>query len=112
MEEALSEIAQLRKTVALYEEDGPAKLFYALSRKAVEIANTLNSINLMSLDIDDPKAKGFERVITLLKNSTDIATAVKTLGEIAGVTGDEVKDVKRRTSPESIADVLENRNGN
>lgn len=98
--------------ISKYEENGPAKLFYSLNRKAWEMADMLNSINMKSLVLDDPKDKTFERMRFIINDSASIANAVKALGEAAGVTDDEEKDTKNKryqiTTPESISNVLGN----
>jgi hypothetical protein len=86
-----------------YEENGTAKLYYALQRKAWEMADMLNSVNLKNLDLDDPKNKSFERVVKLLENSEKVANCTKALGVLAGVTGDEDKDVARKPFIETVA---------
>ena len=90
-----------------YEEDGVAKLYYSLNRKAWEMADLMNGTNLKSLDIADPKDKSFDRLKVVWQDAASIATAVKALGEIAGITGDEEKDVQKTRkviTAESIAD--------
>lgn len=91
-----------------YEEDGVAKLYYSLNRKAWEMADLMNHTNLRSLDIDDPKSKTFDRLKVVWQDASSIAAAVRSLGEIAGITGEEEKDIqsktRRITTPESIAD--------
>lgn len=89
-----------------YEEDGVSKLYYSLNRKAWEMADLMNGTNLKSLDIADPKDKTFDRLKVVWQDAASIATAVKTLGDIAGVTGDESKDIQNKrkaTTPESMA---------
>lgn len=102
-------VDELEYILKKYEENGVAKLYYALSRKAWEMADILNSINLKNIDLGDPKDKTFERLRFIINDSSGIANAVKALGESAGITGDEVVDTtknifKRITTPESIAD--------
>lgn len=108
-------IEELKARIALYEQDGAAKLFYSLNRKMNELANLLNKQSLATLDIADPKDKSFERLKIAWNEAAGIATSVKTLAEVAGITGDEIKDSNnpkyRITSPESIADVLGNTAG-
>ena len=101
----MSEMDDLKKK---YEENGPAKLYYALNRKAWEMADMLNSINMKNIALDDPKDKTFERMRFIINDSSGIANAVKALGEAAGVTGDEDKDVQKRrvTTPETMAQEL------
>lgn len=91
-------LEEAEKLIAKYEENGPAKLYYSLQRKSWEMADLMNAINLKDLDIDEPKSKTFDRLKVLWQDASAIATAVKALGELAGVTGDEVKDVTKRTS--------------
>lgn len=103
LEEAL---LKLRK----YEENGVAKLYYALNRKAWEMADILNSTNLKSVSLDDPKDKTFDRLKVIWNDSASISLAVKALGDSAGITGDEAKDIlgRKSTTPEAIADAIGN----
>lgn len=96
-------IESLQYKLDKYEENGAAKLYYALNRKAWEMADMLNSVNLKNLALDDPKDKTFERIRFIINDSSGVATSVKSLGDIVGITGDEKKDIKRMTSPESVA---------
>ena len=96
-------IEELEDFLKKYEENGPAKLYYALSRKAWEMADMLNSINLKNVTLDDPKDKTFERLRFIINDSSSIATAVKSLGESTGVTGDEDKDVMKKPFVDTIA---------
>jgi len=106
-------IEELKAKISLYENNGAAKLYYALNRKMNEMADMLNKSNLSNLDLTDAKDKTFERLKIIWNDASGIATAVKALGDTAGITGDEEKDIirKQRTSPESIADVLGNTAG-
>ena len=96
-------IKELESLLQKYEENGTAKLYYALQRKAWEMADMLNSVNLKNLDLDDPKNKSFERVVKLLENSEKVANCTKALGVLAGVTGDEEKDVAKKPFIETVA---------
>jgi hypothetical protein len=105
----LDRIKELETAIAYYEGDGVAKLFYGLNRKAAEMADLLNSTNLKSLDLTDPKDKTFERLKVIWNDASSIAAAVKGLSESAGISGNDTdetsKPVYRRvTTPESIAD--------
>jgi hypothetical protein len=101
-------VEELNKRLAQYEQNGAAKLFYSLNRKMNELADLLNKQSLANLDIADPKDKSFERLKIAWNEAASIATAVKTLEDAAGITGDEAKDTQipkfRITTPESIAD--------
>jgi hypothetical protein len=102
-------IEELRNRIDLYEQNGIAKLYYSLNRKANEMADLLNKTNLSNLALDDPKDKTFERMKIVWNDASSITTAIAALGISAGITGDEEKDVKVRrniTTPESIANQL------
>lgn len=109
-------VEELKKKVALYESNGPAKLFYALNRKSNELADLLNKQSLANLDLTEAKDKSFERLKIAWNEAATIANAIKVLGETAGITGDEAKDTqvpkfRLITTPESISDVLGNSAG-
>lgn len=100
---------ELENIIKLYEQNGAAKLFYALNRKMNEMADRLNKTDLTTITLDDPKDKTFDRIKVIWNDASSIAIAVKTLGETAGITNDEVQDTsvsvyKRVTTPESMAD--------
>jgi len=102
-------IEELRNRIDLYEQNGIAKLYYSLNRKANEMADLLNKTNLSNLALDDPKDKTFERMKIVWNDASSITTAIAALGISAGITGDEEKDIKVRrniTTPESIANQL------
>ena len=69
-------IESLQEQLKRYEENGAAKLYYSLNRKMNEMADMLNSINLKSLQLDDPKDKTFERMRFIINDSSGIAAAV------------------------------------
>ena len=95
----------LKQRLAKYEENGSAKLYYALSRKAWEIGDLLNSLNYKDIDLEDPKSKTFERLQKLCESATKIAESCKVLEGIAGITGNETADIvkKKAITPQSIA---------
>lgn len=103
-------IKELEGKIKLYELNGAARLFYALNKKLNEMADMLNKQSLTTLDLTDAKDKTFERLKVIWNDAAGIATAVKTLGEAAGIVGDETKDTGspryQITTPESIADSL------
>lgn len=111
----IERIKELEAKIKLYELNGAARLFYALNKKLNEMADMLNKQTLSNLDLADAKDKTFERLKVIWNDAAGIATAVKALGEAAGIIGDEAKDTQlpkyRITSPESIADVLGNSAG-
>jgi len=102
-------IEELKKRLTQYETNGVAKLFYSLNRKANEMADLLNKVNLANIALDDKNDKTFERLKIVWNDAASIATAVKALGETAGITNDEISDTtkpvfKKITTPESMAD--------
>lgn len=102
-------IEELESQLKKYETNGAAKLFYALNRKMNEMADRLNSTDLKTITLDDPKDKTFDRIKVIWNDAASIATAVKALGETAGITNDETADTektiyKRITTPENMAD--------
>lgn len=109
-------IKELKDRIALYENDGAAKLFYALNRKMSEMADRLNATNLKTIALDDPKDKTFDRLKVIWNDASSIAVAVKSLGETAGILGEnedaETTNGKYKvTTPESIADGVGNSAG-
>lgn len=98
-------VKELESNIKLYEESGSAKLYYALQRKMNEMADMLNSVSLKNLDIAAKSDASFERVFKLLEKSETVSNSAKALGDIAGVTGNEEKDIQKRraTTPESVA---------
>lgn len=108
-QELLNKIATLERKVAFYESNGSARLYYAINRKASEMAELLNSTSLTSIPIEDPKDKTFERLKVIWADSANISEALKTLATAAGmITGDEKADVSKKPyvykiTPESIA---------
>jgi hypothetical protein len=97
-------LEELKHKLLLYEQNGAAKLFYALNRKANEMADLLNKTNISHLLLDDPKDKTFERLKVIWNDSASISAAIKELGISAGVTGDEQKDIVKKPFVETIAE--------
>lgn len=97
-------IEELKNKLALYEQNGAAKLYYALNRKMNEMADMLNKHTLSALDVDDAKSKTFDRLKVIWNDAAGIAAGVKTLGELAGVTKDELKDINRKPFVDTIAE--------
>jgi len=97
LEEALERIK-------LYEQNGAAKLYYALNRKANEMADLLNKTNISTLSLDDPKDKTFERLKVIWNDSASISTSIKELGATAGITGNEDADVSKKPFVDTIAE--------
>lgn len=107
-------LEEAERLIDLYEQNGAAKLFYALNRKMNEMADMLNSVSLKNIEIAAKSDASFERVFKLLEKSESVCNSAKSLRDIAGISGDdEYGDISKkvfrlRTTPETIADVLEN----
>ena len=86
-----SKVAKLEEKIAKYEDNGIAKLYHSLNRKANEMADLMNGIALKDLDIDDPKSKSFDRLRTIWTNAAEIAISLTQLGQMAGVLKAEKK---------------------
>jgi hypothetical protein len=80
-----SKIAKLEEKLSKYEDNGMAKLYYSLNRKANEMADLMNAISLKDLDIDDPKSKSFDRLKVVWQGASEIAISLTQLGQMAGV---------------------------
>lgn len=97
-------VDELKEKLALYEQNGAAKLYYALNKKMNQIADLLNKTNLSTLPLDDKNDKTFERLKVLWTDSKTISEAAKFIGDAAGVTGDEKKDIERKPFVDMIAE--------
>ena len=101
------EIQNLETKLKGYEENGAAKLFYSLQRKANEMADLLNGNSLAKINLDDPKDKSFDRIFKILEKSQTVSESIKALRESAGITGNEKADVERKPFLDRIADKRE-----
>jgi hypothetical protein len=87
-----SKIAKLEEKLSKYEDNGMAKLYYSLNRKANEMADLMNAISLKDLDIDDPKSKSFDRLKVIWQGASEIAISLTQLGQMAGVLKTDKKE--------------------
>src|SRR6185312_10436725 len=97
-------IEELKSKLLRYEQNGAAKLYYSLNRKMNEMADLMNSKNLSTLSVDDPKDKTFDRLKIIWQDAASIATSVEALGKVARVTGTEEDDINRKPFVDSIAE--------
>lgn len=97
------EVAVLEQRLALYEQDGLAKLYYSLNRKSSEMADLLNKTKLADIDLSDKDAKTFERMRTIWQDAEKISTALAELKIIAKISGDEARDVEKKPFIENVA---------
>lgn len=96
-------IEALQAKLSMYEQNGAAKMYYALNRKLNEVADLLNGSSLKNVNLNDTADKSFDRIFKLLEKSEVIANASKALGEIAGVTGNEAVDINKKPFVDTIA---------
>lgn len=97
-------IEDLKKKLEQYEQNGAAKLYYALNRKMNEMADMLNNTKLAGIALEDKNDKTFERLKVLWTDSKTISEAAKIIGEGAGITNDEKKDIERKPFNDRIAE--------
>lgn len=97
-------IESLQQKLLAYEQNGVAKLYYALNRKANEMADLLNKVNLAEINLGDKDNKTFERMKVVWNDSASISNAIKELGSSSGITGDEEKDVAKKPFNDRIAE--------
>lgn len=97
-------IEGLQEKLKQYEQNGAAKLYFSLNRKMNEMADIMNKHNLATMSIDDAKDKTWERLKGIWESASEVAAAVEKLGESAGITGNEEKDVERKPFVDTIAE--------
>lgn len=100
MEESID---SLKKKLLVYEQNGAAKLYYSLNRKMNEMADLMNSKNLSTISVDDPKDKTFDRLKVIWQDAASIATSVDALGKLAKITSNEEEDINNKPFVETIA---------
>lgn len=97
------ELEQLKSKVKMYEQNGAAKLYYALNRKMNEMADMLNANSLTGINLDDPKDKSFDRVFKILEKSETVSNSATSLKIFAGISGNEEIDINKKPFVETIA---------
>jgi hypothetical protein len=95
-------LAAAERKIKLYEENGAAKLYYALNRKMNEIGNLFNETSIEDINLEDQKDKSFDRIFKLIEKSEAIANAANSLKVFGGITGSEEKDVARKPFVEKL----------
>lgn len=98
-------IEELKSKLKRYEENGAAKLYYALNRKMNEMADMLNKHTLSNIDVEKAADKTFDRLKVIWNDAADIAVGVEALGKLAKVTGDEKDDVSKKPFVDTIAEI-------
>lgn len=100
----MEELESLQKKIKLYEQNGAAKLYYALNRKMNEMADMLNANSLTGINLDDAKDKSFDRVFKILEKSETVSNSANSLKMFAGITGNEEADISKKPFVDTIAE--------
>lgn len=98
------EVTILKGKVKMYEQNGAAKLYYALNRKMNEMADMLNANSLTGINLDDPKDKSFDRVFKILEKSETVSNSATSLKQFAGISGIEEDDINKKPFVDTIAE--------
>jgi hypothetical protein len=99
----MAELEILQAKIKMYEQNGAAKLYYALNRKMNEMADMLNANSLTGINLDDPKDKSFDRVFKILEKSETVSNSATSLKIFAGISGNEEVDINKKPFVETIA---------
>lgn len=95
----------LEQKLSMTETPGKVKLYYSLNRNMNDLSDMLDKIKLIDLDLEDPKNKTFERLKIIWASVSPLVETLRILGEAAGVTGEEAKDISKKIPfIDSIAD--------
>ncbi len=97
-------IEALKAKIKIYEQNGAAKLYYALNRKMNEMADMLNANSLTGINLDDPKDKSFDRVFKILEKSETVSNSATSLKIFAGISGIEEEDINKKPFVDTIAE--------
>lgn len=100
----MEEVEILRGKLKMYEQNGAAKLYYALNRKMNEMADMLNANSLTGINLDDPKDKSFDRVFKILEKSETVSNSATSLKQFAGISGIEEEDINKKPFVDTIAE--------
>jgi len=100
----MEEVEALKKKLQVYEQNGAAKLYYALNRKMNEMADMLNANSLTGINLDDPKDKSFDRVFKILEKSETVSNSANALKLFAGISGIEEEDINKKPFVDTIAE--------
>lgn len=88
----------LKKKWDSLELQGKAKLYYSLQRNMSDLSDMLDGIDLIKVNMEDPKDKTMERLKMIWASVKPLVETIGLLGESSGITGDEKKDTARKGS--------------
>lgn len=93
----------LQKKWDSLELQGKAKLYYSLNRNMSDLSDMLDNIELIKVNMDDPKDKTMERLKMIWASVKPLVETLSLIGLSSGITGDEDKDTERKPFVETIA---------
>ena len=93
----------LQKKWDSLELQGKAKLYYSLNRNMSDLSDMLDGIDLIKLNIEDPKDKTMERLKMIWASVKPLVETISLIGLSSGITGDELKDTERKPFVDTIA---------
>jgi len=88
----------LKKKWDALELQGKAKLYYSLNRNMSDLSDMLDGIDLIKVNMDDPKDKTMERLKIIWASVKPLVETLSLIGTSSGITGDEEKDTARKGS--------------
>lgn len=94
----------LQKKWDSLELQGKAKLYYSLNRNMSDLSDMLDGIDLMKVNMDDPKDKTMERLKMIWASVKPLVETLSLIGLSSGITGDESKDTERKPFVDTIAE--------
>lgn len=91
-------VTALQKKWDSLELPGKAKLYYSLNRNMSDLSEMLDGIDLMKVNMEDPKDKTMERLKMIWASVKPLVETLSLIGESSGITGDEKKDTAKKGS--------------
>lgn len=103
-EEEKNKVELLQKKWDSLELQGKAKLYYSLNRNMSDLSDMLDGIDLIKINMEDPKDKTMERLKMIWASVKPLVETLSLIGLSSGITGDETKDTERKPFVDTIAD--------
>lgn len=102
-EEEKKKVEMFQKKWDSLELQGKAKLYYSLNRNMSDLSDMLDGIDLIKVNMDDPKDKTMERLKIIWASVKPLVETLSLIGLSSGITGDELKDTERKPFVDTIA---------
>ena len=94
----------LQKKWDSLELQGKAKLYYSLNRNMSDLSDMLDGIDLLKINMEDPKDKTMERLKMIWASVKPLVETLSMIGLSSGITGNEDADTARKPFVDTIAD--------